>query len=162
MFRVSSSRLALEFTQKTVPRRTELSWAASLDGCRLSLAGTGDASVAGSEDQPFPETKDYCEVAREYRSLTLASMGREGWQVRTQDSGIRRRHRQRPINRLQVTTLGLPTSESITLLDVGEFSFFRLGQFVDFTDVGVSKFLHLVETVALIIFRDFFVFQHFL
>ena len=96
-------------------------------------------------------------MAREYRSLTLTSMGREGWQARTQDSGTRRRPRQGPFNQLQVTTMGLPTSESTALLDVGEFSFFRLGQFVDFTDVGVGKFLHLVETVALIIFRDFFV-----
>lgn len=49
--------------------------------------GQEDASVAGSEDQPFPETKDYREVAKEYRSLTLASMGRD----RTQDSGLRKR-----------------------------------------------------------------------
>ena len=36
--------------------------------------GQEDASVAGSEDQPFPETKDYREVGKEYRSLTLASI----------------------------------------------------------------------------------------
>jgi hypothetical protein len=44
--------------------------------------GQEDASVAGSEDQPFPETKDYREVRTEYRSLLLASMGTE---LRTQD-----------------------------------------------------------------------------
>ena len=49
--------------------------------------GQEDASVAGSEDQPFPETKDYREVGKEYRSLTLASMGTG---LRIQDSGKER------------------------------------------------------------------------
>lgn len=42
--------------------------------------GQEDATVAGSEDQPFPETKDYREVGKEYRSLALASMGNDSRQ----------------------------------------------------------------------------------
>ena len=86
---------------------------------------------------------------------------------RTQDSEVRTQVGQAKSDRLQVRTTRspdfcLPTAESRPFLDVGKFGLFRLRQFVDFTNVGVGKFLHLVETVALIIFRDFFVFQHFL
>ena len=43
-----------------------------------------------------------------------------------------------------------------------EFVLFRLRQLVNLTDLGVGEFLHLFETIALVVFRNLFVFQHLL
>jgi len=48
------------------------------------------------------------------------------------------------------------------VLHGGEFVLFRLRELVDLPDVGVSELLYLFETIALIVFRDLFVFQHLL
>ena len=109
---------------------------------------------------------DYREAAKEYELL----LWRQWEATETQDSGLRSQDSGRTGEVRSITSENnhgfpdfcLPTAEPRPFLDVGKFGLFRLRQFVDFTNVGVGKFLHLVETVALIIFRDFFVFQHFL
>src|SRR6185503_7107373 len=46
-------------------------------------------------------------------------------------------------------------------LDASNLVFFRLREFIDSGDIGVGEFLHLVEAVALRVFRYLFVLEHF-
>ena len=61
--------------------------------------------------------------------------------------------------------MGLGTATKISrdrqvgtpVLHTGDVVFFRFGEFVDLTDVGVYELLHFFKPVAFVVFRNLFV-----